>query len=531
MHSVTGTLRAPPTDRPSSSLVPFGTIGTMNPDPPANRVSLRASDFYSLDRPSTCKRRVYLDAIGAERAEKSPYDEVLEELGRRHEAKHLATLGPYLDLSGGNPEDRAEQTRAAVKKGERVIYQPRLEAETTLAGQRCSVIGEPDFLIRQGDGYLIRDAKMSRRITEDDHPEVLRQLETYSWLFHETFGAPPAALEVFSGTSDLVPVALPTSEAVLAALETIAGLKTATSEPYSPVGWTKCGPCSFHDRCWPEAEAAHDVALIPKVDQSLAITLRDQGVTSREQLLKRFTEQDLSDLQRPWGKKTQKVGKAAAAILRSAEAMRDNRQIVLQPPQLPPAENFVVFDLEGLPPHLDELDKVFLWGLQVFGTRPGPYQGIAAGFGEGGDQHGWNDFLAAAQRVFDDYGDIPWLHWASYEKTKLSAYITRFGDPNGIADRVKKNLLDLLPVTQASVVLPLPSYSLKVVEGYVGFKRTQDEYGGTWAMAKFIEATECEHKDDRDKLVAEILTYNEEDLKATWAVLEWLRDLTKASDD
>ena len=59
----------------------------------------------------------------------------------------------------------------------------------------------------------------------------------------------------------------------------------------------------------------------------------------------------------------------------------------------------------------------------------------------------------------------------------------RFGDPRGIAARGRRNLLDLLPVTQRSIALPLPSYSLKVVEKYIGFERTLEEYGGDWAMA------------------------------------------------
>ena len=86
-----------------------------------------------------------------------------------------------------------------------------------------------------------------------------------------------------------------------------------------------------------------------------------------------------------------------------------------------------------------------------------------------------------------------------------------------------RNLLDLLPVTKNAIALPLPSYSLKVVEEYVGYKRTQDEYGGTWAMAQFILATETEDQVERNARMAEILKYNEEDLAATWAVFEWLR--------
>jgi predicted RecB family nuclease len=60
-------------------------------------------------------------------------------------------------------------------------------------------------------------------------------------------------------------------------------------------------------------------------------------------------------------------------------------------------------------------------------------------------------------------------------------------------------------------------------EGYVGFKRKQEEYGGDWAMAQFILATETEDEAERNARMAEILKYNEEDLAATWAVFEWLR--------
>jgi predicted RecB family nuclease len=69
----------------------------------------------------------------------------------------------------------------------------------------------------------------------------------------------------------------------------------------------------------------------------------------------------------------------------------------------------------------------------------------------------------------------------------------------------------------------LPSYSLKVVEEYVGFRRSQDEYGGNWALAQFILATETQDENERNQRMGEILKYNEEDLAATWAVFDWLR--------
>ena len=86
-----------------------------------------------------------------------------------------------------------------------------------------------------------------------------------------------------------------------------------------------------------------------------------------------------------------------------------------------------------------------------------------------------------------------------------------------------ENLLDVLPIVQQSIALPLPSYSFKVVERYVGFRRTLPEANGEWAIVQYIEATEMQNAEQRDAVMAQIRGYNREDLEATWAVLQWLR--------
>ena len=53
--------------------------------------------------------------------------------------------------------------------------------------------------------------------------------------------------------------------------------------------------------------------------------------------------------------------------------------------------------------------------------------------------------------------------------------------------------------------------------------KRQDEYGGDWSIAKYIEAVETKDEDKRRDIMNDILKYNEEDLMATWAVFEWLR--------
>jgi predicted RecB family nuclease len=271
------------------------------------------------------------------------------------------------------------------------------------------------------------------------------------------------------------------------------------------------------------AVEGRDVGTVPGIDQGLVRALRDEGVSTIAELLERFDEARLSNFERPWGGRKQRVGKSAQKILRLARALATGKEEVIQKPKIPDSPDYVMFDLEGLPPQLDDLDKIYLWGMQVFGTNPSDYIGKVAGLGPNGDREGWLQFLAAAKLLFDKYGDIPFVHWHVYEKTHLHRYIERYGDAEGIAARIAKNLFDLLPATQESIALPISSYSLKVVEEYVGYKRTQDEYGGDWAMATFIKATETSDSNEREKMLKEILIYNKEDLAATWAVLQWLR--------
>ena len=135
----------------------------------------------------------------------------------------------------------------------------------------------------------------------------------------------------------------------------------------------------------------------------------------------------------------------ATRILAGAQAFETGQPVVLAKPELPDAKTWVMFDLEGMPPRVDELEKIYLWGLQVFGENAGPFRPALAGFGPRGDREGWQAFLAECESIFDEHGDIPFVHWATYEQVKIDMYINRYGDPDGIAARVKANLLDLLP--------------------------------------------------------------------------------------
>jgi len=488
-------------------------------------MQLTASDIVSLYRPTPCSLRLYLRAKGVLESGPSAFDQIIRSLGRVHEQNHLATLGAYDDISAFERGQRVFRTLEAIRNRAPVIYQAEFRHEFAIGGSPVVIVGRPDFLIFSGDGYTIRDSKLSRRVDDDHHEEISLQLQLYGWLFERSVGSPAKCLQVHTGTGDVVDVPNDDGAAAFAKLAEVLAVKRLTTEPYEPVGWSKCNAgCGYADRCWSQAEARQDVSLVMDVDQGLARQLHSIGIVTPQELVSALGVQHLSDFKRPWGARQHRVGKKAAAILRNAEVLISGNEKVLAPVMIPAHDNYVMFDLEGMPPTLDDLEKVYLWGMQVYGKSPSKFTGVTAGFGVDGDREGWNAFLDAANAIFAEYGDIPFVHWHHYEKTHIQLYVQRYGDdPHGVAERVLRNLLDLLPVTKNSIVLPLPSYSLKVVEEYVGFERTQDEYGGSWAMAKFILATETDDEIERNGLMAEVLKYNEEDLAATWAVFEWLR--------
>lgn len=485
---------------------------------------LTASDFASCHRPTRCDLRVFLRYHREQEAEPGPYEIVLRRLGLKHERDHLATLGTFVNASAASLEEQVKKTADAIERQIPVLYQPAFVTTEKICETDIEIVGVPDFLILDGDGYVIRDSKMARRIDEENHPEILMQLQLYGWLFQQSSKHAPKGLQVCAGTGEIVAIPYDGGAAALRELERLLIIKQLTVEPYEPVGWTKCLGCGYTDRCWAQAERNCDVALGYCVDQSLARTLHSQGVRTRKELLAKFDATSLSELKRPYGNREQRVGKAAERILKFADAMEKQQEIVLAAPTIPPHRNYVMFDLEGMPPHLDELDKIYLWGAQVFGEKPSEFTVALSGFGADGDKEGWIGFLDNAKQIFETYGDIPWVHWAPYEETYLRRYADRFGDVGGIASRVTRNLLDLLTVARESVVLPLPSFSLKVVEDYVGFKRKEAEYGGAWAMATFIEATETSDETKRKDLMDKIVAYNKEDLEATWAVFKWLKE-------
>lgn len=487
-------------------------------------MKLATQNIYDFYYPSQCERRLFYRFNREEEIPPGPFEQVIFRLGKRHEETHIKSLGEYFNVLELPRDQQIKKTEELIQGNMPIIYQGVLSVTEKIKDSEIELIGIPDIMIYNNSSYTIRDCKLARHADDKRHPEILAQLQVYGYLYEKTTRMKPTKLEAFLGDSSIVEVPYDDGVSAIKIIRELLDIITLPEVPYSPVGWSKCQDCGFSRICWDTSVKNNDVALVYDVDQNLARVFRAEGILTIEQLLEKYNEASLSELKRPWGNSLRKVGNSAKSIILHARAMKEKKNILLEKVALPDSPNLVMFDIEGFPPYLDELEKIYLWGLRIYGEKPSPFMPAVSPIEPDGDQKGWKGFLINCQTIFKEYGNIPFIHWHSYEKTKVKLYIERYGDPKGIAQRVLDNLVDLLPLTKKTMILSEPSYSLKVVEQFTEFKRTQDEYGGTWAMAKYIEAVETEDREAKREIIDQILKYNEEDLESMWAVLKWLKE-------
>lgn len=509
--------------------------------------TLSASTITRLHEPSSCSKRTWLhDVKKLEPAPGGPFAEFLAWQGLRHEEQVVARLQSegfeIVDLDGIQNENAFSETVDVVRAGGNVVYQGMLEAETEIDGQTVCVIGYPDLLIPAGERWIIADAKLARGLFKDngkertDREAIFLQLRLYGWLFEQVFPGLAFTLRAYNGAGGIENVEPDGGVSPLAELERVLQLRSLTEEPHEVVGWSKCGVCGYKDYCWPTAEEEKALGLVIDIDQKLAPKLEAEGITSYPELRERFDAIELAKL------KSQEGDNVAGArrILENIEALEAGKPVRRRDDHGDPIPidkavtadaTYVMFDLEGVPPELEQAERVYLWGMQLFGEESGAFIDALAGFGDDGDESGWRDFLEKAAAILENHPEIRFVHWADYEKTMLKNYLERYGDDAaGTGARVRAQLLDLLPITKAAVALPLPSYSLKVVEQSdavfeeTGFKRTADDVAkGDESIAAYMEAVETKDMSRREEIVAAIRAYNQEDLEATWAVMKWLR--------
>lgn len=492
-------------------------------------VCISAQDFHTYFKPSRCQRRVHLihhpppdsDAVAV-----AHYYAHAAEADRHVERYYFKRLNRPEDLSQLPEKERLQASMDAVLRQEPVIYKPLFSYTWKYKGRRHTLQAEPDFLIWGEDGYSMRHCRMAKKISRDNHPDIFWISQFHGWVYSQIFGEPPVALEVGNATGEISTLPLLDETRLTDMIWQLVTWRQSRKMPYHPVSWTKCQSCHFRDFCWQLAEASEDISLVPNLESALILDLRAQGITTVSQLREQHTVDSLARYEWIESQTPRKIGaKKAQNMLHMAESILTQKPILTQQPRLPESNNWLMFDVEAVPARPGQPEKVYLWGLYLMGEQRENLQLISQTLNRQADRDNWFAFLERMRGLFDTYGDLPLIHWGNFESACIKLYVKRFGDRRGVARRIQRNLLDFFEVLKASVVVPIPSYSLKVLEKYVGFVRPDEDTGGYWSVVNYLKAASTKNQARREEIMQQLLAYNCADLEAMWAVMCWFQDL------
>lgn len=271
---------------------------------------------------------------------------------------------------------------------------------------------------------------------------------------------------------------------------------------------SECATCEFRDHCVPQMEAADELTLLPGVDWDLRHRLvTGHGVTTRRELA---------------------ALPADAVTTKAIAAARDQARVVVAGAGPCRARGVDALDLPRADVEVDvDLEcsadgRVYLWGSLVHGTDDDGYVAFAD-LGPDLDDVGlfqrfWAWFTGlrattlAAGRTFAAY-----CYFAGSE----NRFLTMYGGMTGLADEVAELLasphwVDLHRIVRTHLVTG-GSRSLKAIAPLAGFAWRDPEASGGLSMLWYAEAAAGDQQ-----MARRLLAYNEDDVRATAALRDWL---------
>ena len=458
---------------------------------------LTPSDFYTHAK---CPNWTYWDLFGdpSKRGEVPPMLQKLREDGVLHEKEVIKELGPFQEVPAeGATADLAAATLALMKDGAALIYQGTLED-----GEWS---GRPDLLRRIpgrskfGDWmYEAVDIKSARQIG-DVHK---LQLVFYALLLKKIQGVKPEEGRIINVDDEWLSFPIEEAEAdFFEALDRILAIRAG--EKPQALFTSSCKDSPWYEECKREAEAADDIGLLYKIYKSEYRRLREAGYLTLTEL----AAADLATLQEA----VKGVSDHRLARLHlQAQSLHEKKIIRIEDANLPVSGVELFFDIEGDP----MIGVEYLHGLLI---REGGQEIYKAFTAEKPADEGkaWLDFCD----FIEGYAGTPIYHYGWYELDAIKRLSGAYGiSPKAAAALDRANMIDLNRVAQRAVIFPLYVYSLKDLAKHLGFRWRASDASGANSVLWFQEW--CD-KGDR-ALLQKITDYNEDDVRATALLKDWL---------
>ena len=268
-----------------------------------------------------------------------------------------------------------------------------------------------------------------------------------------------------------------------------------------------CKRTPWYSICLSDSRGCDDISLVYRLSQADQRRFYDLGIKTVDD----FASRDFGELQellRDWP-----IDKLLQ-FHNQAQVLKENKIRILKKPKFSEVNTEVYLDIESDPTQVID----YLIGLLVKKGSGRPEYKCLFVHGKEEESKIWSQFLDFVKELDDD---SVFYHYGYYEKYVINRLFHTYGGPIELVSKFKDRAIDLHRTTVDSVVLPLYFYSLKDVAGYFGFKWSSEGAGGAESVVWYDEWL----KTKDEKLLKKLIQYNEDDVRATYALKEWLTSL------
>lgn len=476
-----------------------------------------------------CQRRAFLEKYG-DRQGKLEDSDFLQKL-RRENHKHTEEVLTHYEYSTlrsprGDYGARGEETLALMRQGVKAIFQGVLWQRGLQGWADLSrnlnpaiandliLVGKPTLLVRQdipshlGNWSYIPIAvklglkpKPEYKLISAFHGQLLANLQ----------GNLPAQPQLILRHRQTYHVDLEIWwEKMQEIVTEWITMLVEKREPELFISRQRCQLCNWHNACYAIAKKESHLSLIPGVTPNRYHFLQKIGIKTAQGLV----------LANQWqlGKEMGTnnaiyLQEQALAIVQNQPVLRQKYYRYRRHHRLPVADVELFFDLEAEP----ELNLDYLLGVWVVERSP-QRQYFRAFVAESPEEEGraWQDFLEFVQQ----YPQAPIFHYSEYELETVKRLGKLYHTPKDLTRSLCDRLEDIHQWVVKTVALPVENYSLKTLANSLGFQWREQGVSGEQTVYWYEQWLKT---GDRQFLEM-ILSYNEDDCRATYHLKAWLED-------
>lgn len=465
---------------------------------------------------------IWYDLFGdqSKKEEISEFALKLMDEGVIHEKTYIEGLD-YCEVLTEKNEEAYCETIDLMKRGAPLIYQGCIQFERDGVVYR----GRPDLLEkREGASHFGKwhYAPIEIKSSSEVKPLHKHQLNFYSFILDELQGILPREMGVINRHQVRLHYLASNEdyEKTKMLIEVILEIMRGNKPPSTITSKSKNSP--WFKAALREAEDNQDISLVYKLDSRSLESLRSNGIKTLDDLICAKVDS------------LPKIPYASPdRLLRAqlqAKALIQGMIIPLKSSlELPDHQLKLYFDIEGNP----LLDIDYLFGVWVNGdpdrlyapkNNARFYEGEEGYFvyflAETPKEEGsmWKVFLEWTAVLPDEYSVY---HYANYEKTHLKKLSDQYGGSEAL-ERFQNNLIDLQKIVEESAIFPLYFYSIKDLakSRFINFKWRHQKAGGGQSVFWYDQWLATGHR----ALLEDIVNYNEDDVRATAALSEYLQN-------